>query len=96
MSTQEGNARAQGRVQIGFSCAYERCRERLGVNCSFYVVHCVAPRIRTVRCELGSTKELVASMQEICGGVERHYSGVENALHITDQLEFPEFPLAHG
>ena len=82
MSTREGNARAQERVQIGFSCVYERSGARLGVNCSQCVAHCVAPRIRTLRCELGSTEELVVSVQEICGGVERRCSGVGKALRI--------------
>ena len=55
----------------------------MGVNCSHCVAHCVAPRIRTVGCELDSTEELAASVQEICGGVERHCSGVGMGLHIV-------------
>ena len=82
MSTREGNARAQERKLIGFSCVYERCGARLGVNCSQCVEHCVAPRIWTVKCELGSTEELTVSVQEICGGVERRCSGVGKALRI--------------
>ena len=35
-----------------------------------------------MRCELGSTEELAALVQEICGGVERHCSGVGKALCI--------------
>ena len=33
-----------------------------------------------MKCELGSTDELTALVQEICGGVERRCSGVGKAL----------------